>query len=74
MMHGPYGSARNYSPCKQNGRCTKHFPKKTIHSTIIDNDGYPIYKSREDGRTIKKNGIDLDNWYGILLNRFLVFM
>ncbi|KAM3221063.1 hypothetical protein P3L10_020331 [Capsicum annuum] len=67
-MHGPCGSARNYSPCMQNGRCTKHFPKKTVQSTIIDEDGYPIYRRRKDGRTIKKDSIDLDNRYVVLHN------
>lgn len=43
MMHDPCGSARNYSPCMQNGRCTKHFSKNVIQSTVIDEDGYPIY-------------------------------
>lgn len=61
MMHGPCGSARNYSPCIESGRCTKHFPKKFVQSTTIDEDSYPIYKRRDDDRTIKKDGIDLDN-------------
>ncbi|XP_047261125.1 uncharacterized protein LOC124894545, partial [Capsicum annuum] len=71
MMHGPCGSARTYSPCMQNGRCTKYFPKKFVQSTTIDEDGYPIYRRRKDGRTIKKDSIDLDNRFGILLNRFI---
>ncbi|KAM3305286.1 hypothetical protein P3S67_012152 [Capsicum chacoense] len=71
MMHGPCGSARTYSPCMQNGRCTKYFPKKFVQSTTIDEDGYPIYRRRKDGRTIKKDGIDLDNRFGILLNRLI---
>ncbi|PHT95081.1 hypothetical protein T459_02963 [Capsicum annuum] len=52
---------RNYFPCMQNGRCTKYFPKKTVQSITIDEYGYLIYRRREDGRTIKKDGIDLDN-------------
>ncbi|KAM3248551.1 hypothetical protein P3L10_010320 [Capsicum annuum] len=72
MMHGPCGSARNFSPCMQNGRCAKHFPKKTVQSTTIDEDGYPIYRRRKDGRTIKKDGIDLDNRYVVPHNRFLL--
>ncbi|XP_047258389.1 uncharacterized protein LOC124890644, partial [Capsicum annuum] len=61
MMHGPCDPARNYSPCMHDGRCTKNFPKKFIGATTIDEDGYPIYRRREDGRTIKKDGIGLDN-------------
>ncbi|XP_070026693.1 uncharacterized protein [Nicotiana sylvestris] len=72
MMHGPCGSARKSSPCMQNGRCTKHFPKRFTESTTIDEDGYPIYKRRDNGRTIKKDGIDLDNRYVVPHNRFLL--
>uniref|UniRef100_A0A1U7VMW3 Uncharacterized protein LOC104218829 n=1 Tax=Nicotiana sylvestris TaxID=4096 RepID=A0A1U7VMW3_NICSY len=61
MMHGPCGAARKSSPCMQNGRCTKHFPKKIVSSTTIDEDEYPIYRRRDDGRTAKRVGIELDN-------------
>ncbi|XP_075096389.1 uncharacterized protein LOC107763668 [Nicotiana tabacum] len=56
MMHGPCGTARKSSPCMQNGRCTKHFPKKFVSSTTIDEDGYPICRRRDDGRTAKRVG------------------
>ncbi|XP_060207250.1 uncharacterized protein LOC132635050 isoform X2 [Lycium barbarum] len=72
MMHGPCGSATKSSPCMQNGRCTKHFPKKFVVSTIIDEDGYPVYRRRDTGRTIKKDGIDLDNRCVVPHNRFLL--
>ncbi|XP_070003326.1 uncharacterized protein [Nicotiana sylvestris] len=61
MMHGPCGSTRKSSPCMQNGRCTKHFPKRFVESTTIDAEGHPIYRRRDNGRTIKKDGIDLDS-------------
>ncbi|XP_075096558.1 uncharacterized protein LOC142174626 [Nicotiana tabacum] len=61
MMHGPCGTARKSSPCMQNGRCTKHFPKKFVSSTTIDEDGYPIYRRRDDGRTAKRTVIFSDD-------------
>ncbi|OIT07740.1 hypothetical protein A4A49_62867, partial [Nicotiana attenuata] len=61
MMHGPCGSARKSSPCMQNARCTKHFPKKFVASTTIDEEGYPIYRRRDNGRTARRAGIELDN-------------
>ncbi|XP_070047144.1 uncharacterized protein [Nicotiana tomentosiformis] len=61
MMHGMCGSTRKSSPYMRNGRCTKHFPKKFVENTTIDEDGYPIYKRRDTGRTIQKEGIELDN-------------
>ncbi|XP_019225110.1 PREDICTED: uncharacterized protein LOC109206711 [Nicotiana attenuata] len=59
-------------PDETNGRCTKHFPKKFTESTTIDEDGYPIYRRRDNGRAIKKDGIDLDNRYVVPHNRFLL--
>ncbi|KAM3263420.1 hypothetical protein P3L10_000414 [Capsicum annuum] len=45
----------------EDGRCTKHFPKKFVGATTIDEDVYPIYRRRKDGTTIKKDSIGLDN-------------
>ena len=42
---------------------TKHFPKRFIEETTIDKEGFPIYRRRNDGRTIEKNKIILDNRY-----------
>jgi hypothetical protein len=72
MMHGPCGNVNKNSPCMLDGRCSKHFPKKYTECTIVDEDGYPTYRRRDDGRTIKKNGIDLDNRYVVPHNRFLL--
>ncbi|XP_019227612.1 PREDICTED: uncharacterized protein LOC109208909 [Nicotiana attenuata] len=72
MMHDSCGSARKSSPCMQNGRCTKCFPKKFTEPTTIDEDDYPIYRRKDNGRTIKKDGIDLDNRYVVPHNRFLL--
>ncbi|XP_031090985.1 uncharacterized protein LOC115995982 [Ipomoea triloba] len=63
MLHGPCGVARSNSPCMVNGRCTKYFPKRFVDSSSFDADGYPIYRRRNDGRTITKNGIQMDNRY-----------
>ncbi|XP_070049601.1 uncharacterized protein [Nicotiana tomentosiformis] len=60
-MHGPCGSARKSSPCMQNRRCTKHFPKMFVASTTIDEEWYPIYRRRDNGRTARRVGIELDN-------------
>ncbi|XP_072060161.1 uncharacterized protein [Arachis hypogaea] len=61
MMHGPCGVARKDSPCMENSKCIRHFPKKFVENTTIDDDGYPVYRRREDGKTINKSGVDLDN-------------
>ncbi|KAG5003647.1 hypothetical protein JHK84_027903 [Glycine max] len=52
MMHGPCGC----------------FPKKFHGATIVDQDGFPVYRRRNDGRTVMKNGIELDNRFVVPYN------
>lgn len=62
MMHGPCGLANKKSPCMNNkDRCTKFYPKKFQESSIVDHEGYPVYRRRDNGSYILKNGIALDN-------------
>ncbi|XP_031092245.1 uncharacterized protein LOC115996940 [Ipomoea triloba] len=72
MVHGPCDVARSNSPCMVNGRCTKYFPKRFVDSSSFDQDGYPIYRRCDDGRTITKNGIQMDNRYVVPHNRYLL--
>ena len=68
MMHGPCGYANPRSPCMVNDKCTKHFPKIFYEETTIDEEGFPIYRRKNDGKTIVKNGITLDNRYVVPYN------
>ena len=68
IMHGPCGSTKLKSPCMVNGKCTKHFPKRFYEETIIDEEGFPIYTRINDGKTIEKNGILLNNLYVVPYN------
>ena len=68
MMHRPCGYANPRSPCMVNDKCTKHFPKKFYEETTIDEEGFPIYRRRNDGKIIVKNGIILDNQYVVPYN------
>lgn len=61
MIHGPCGIANKKSPCMDGNRCTKHFPKKFVDRTTLDNDGYVIYRRRDQGRYVLKGDIKLDN-------------
>ncbi|XP_072087265.1 uncharacterized protein [Arachis hypogaea] len=70
MMHGPCGLARKDSSCMENGKYIRHFAKRFVDSTTVDDDGYPVYRRREDGRTISKSVIDLDNRYDRVTTSF----
>ncbi|XP_019190490.1 PREDICTED: uncharacterized protein LOC109184951 [Ipomoea nil] len=74
MLHGPCGAARSKSLCMANGKCSKHFPKRYIDASHFDQDGYPLYRRRDDKRTIKKNGIELDNRYVVPHNRSIKYL
>jgi hypothetical protein len=72
MMHGPCGQANHKSPCMINGKCSKHFPKKFCEETSIDEEGFPVYRRRDDGKTVQKNGVELDSSYVVPYNRDLI--
>ncbi|XP_020097133.1 uncharacterized protein LOC109716214 [Ananas comosus] len=63
MIHGPCGSANLKAPCMGKGRCSKYFPREFRNETIVDKNGFAIYRRRNSGRFVTKNGINLDNRY-----------
>lgn len=46
----------------------KIFPKKFVDHATFDDDGYPIYKIRDNGVTAVKGGVHLDNQYVVPYN------
>ena len=74
MMHGPCGETFNIkeSVCMKDEKCTKDFPKNFSNHTIFSDNGYPIYKRRDDGRVFEKNGKPLDNRWVVPYNPFLL--
>ncbi|XP_057432625.1 uncharacterized protein LOC130725408 [Lotus japonicus] len=74
MLHGPCGREFLKSPCMSEGKCTKFFPKKFQESTVIDEDGYPLYKRRDTGIYVEKKGIRMDNSFVVPYNPQLLML
>ncbi|XP_057249338.1 uncharacterized protein LOC130590799 [Beta vulgaris subsp. vulgaris] len=49
-------------------QCRKHFPKRFIDSTKVDDEGYPVLQARDNGSTVDKGGVHLDNRYVVPYN------
>ncbi|XP_056689190.1 uncharacterized protein [Spinacia oleracea] len=60
------------APCMKDGKCSKHYPKKFNERTTIGDDGYANYRRRNNGRTVEKNGVTLDNRYVVPYNPYLL--
>ena len=58
MVHGPCGTSNPTSPCMHDGKkCLIKFPKSFNERTMFDDNGYPLYRRRDTGATIDKNGV-----------------
>uniref|UniRef100_A0A0R0F7N8 Helitron helicase-like domain-containing protein n=1 Tax=Glycine max TaxID=3847 RepID=A0A0R0F7N8_SOYBN len=68
MVLGPCGILRPGSPCMKEGKCSRFYPKMFQPHTILDADGYPVYRRRNNGHTIEKNGVIIDNRYIVPYN------
>ncbi|XP_021985604.1 uncharacterized protein LOC110881748 [Helianthus annuus] len=72
MIHGPCGNANMNCPCMVDKQCSKDFPKRFQDTTTIDANGFPLYRRRDDGATVVKNRIELDNRSVVPYNKKLL--
>ena len=68
MFHGLCGILQRESTCMKEGRCSCFYPKMFQPHTLLDADGYLVYHRRDDGQTISKNGVTIDNRYIVPYN------
>jgi hypothetical protein len=71
MMHGPCGIDNPKAPCMDGNKCTKKYPKKFIQKTVECEDGYPMYRRRQDGKTVTVKNFKLDNTWVVPHNLYL---
>src|SRR5947209_14609589 len=73
MIHGTCGIMKPFAPCMKNVTCQKNYPKNFQESTEENENGYPIYRRRENGHFVEsRNGIQLDNRWVVPYNIGLV--
>ncbi|XP_020249367.1 uncharacterized protein LOC109826759 [Asparagus officinalis] len=52
MMHGPCGELNMKNSCMKNEECKYHYPHDFSSQSIQAKDAYPIYKRRNDNKTM----------------------
>ncbi|XP_056698529.1 uncharacterized protein [Spinacia oleracea] len=48
----------------EDGKCSKHYPRSFQETTTVNDEGYALYRRRNNGHTATKNGQVLDNRVG----------
>ncbi|KAG5531644.1 hypothetical protein RHGRI_026312 [Rhododendron griersonianum] len=61
MVHGPCGARNPHAACMEKGKCTKRYPRDFVETTTMDENGYPIYRRRDDGKVYIVRGHEVDN-------------
>ena len=82
MVYGPCGQYNRDALCmkldERTGRkiCTKNYPKAFQEETTLPEDGYPLYRRRNNGRTCVKHvgttEVRLDNRWVVPYNPYLI--
>ncbi|XP_074097631.1 uncharacterized protein LOC141526495 [Cotesia typhae] len=67
MLHGPCGDW-----CLVNDKCSKRFPKAFQGETLLDANGYPSYRRRDNGITFMRNQSLFDNQHVVPYNATLL--
>lgn len=76
MLHGPCGNDNSESVSMVDGACGKKFPEPFQAATRVEQNGYPAYRRRDDGRCVEKlvhgRTIPINNRYVVPYNPFLL--
>ncbi|SAM09761.1 hypothetical protein [Absidia glauca] len=74
MIHGPCDSrCLKEHPITKRMICSKHYPKRFIEETTLNDDGYPVYKRSNNGRsyTFRRSNFTADSRHVVPYNPYL---
>ena len=72
MIHGPCGKINDKSPCMDNGRCTKHFPKERQEKTVFTQKGGTLLRRRNDERFAQLPNYRATNMWIVAFNAYML--
>jgi hypothetical protein len=72
MIHGSCGELNRNLVCMEGNKCTKHFPKSFNPEMMIDEEGFSVYRRRDDEKVIKKGQVEVDNRFIVPHNKDLL--
>ncbi|GJW64668.1 ATP-dependent DNA helicase PIF1-like protein [Tanacetum coccineum] len=72
MLRGPCGKDGRYAPCTTECNCSKRYPKQFYAETVLDEDGYLIYRRRDNKAFAKKGKFTFDNRHVVPHNHYLL--
>lgn len=75
MFHGPCGRLNTAATCmKKSGGayCDRRYPRPFNNYTSLQDDGYPLYRRRNNGISVEKHGFIFTNQHVVPYNPYLL--
>ncbi|KAJ1268745.1 hypothetical protein BS78_07G158400 [Paspalum vaginatum] len=72
MMHGSCGEKNWNCPCMKKGKCSKFYPKDFVENTTFSENGFIVYRRRNNGIFIRREQHNLDNRWVVPHNLILL--
>ena len=72
MIHDTCGKYKSTKSCIVNDKCKFHYPRAFCSHTLQEKDGYPIYRRRANGSSVKIKKKIIDNRWISLYNSYLL--
>ena len=78
MTHGPCGVHNPKAPCMSQAigggpaTCSKRYPRAFTDETLMQQDGYPVYRRRADGRTFTRSDRTVTGQQFLFDNRWVI--